>query len=146
MTFGGFSIFIQLNPVASTCRLRWAPAQYSLLFELFIRLKNYSAYTDMPTYVYQIVNDDGTDGEIFEVQQSMSEPALTQHPKTGQELRRVYSPPNVSAKYTPGRTAKLTGSKSVENAGFTRYERDKLTGRYHKTAGKDKRAPELLNP
>ena len=97
----------------------------------------------MPTYVYQIINDDGTDGEIFEVQQSMSEPALTQHPKTGQKVRRVYSPPNVSAKYTPGRTAKLTDTKSV---GFTRDERDKLTGRYHKTAGKDKRAPDMLNP
>ena len=47
----------------------------------------------MPTYVYQIVNDDGTDGEIFEVQQSMSESALTQHPKTGQKVRRVYVVP-----------------------------------------------------
>jgi hypothetical protein len=36
-------------------------------------------------------------------------------------------------------------NENVEKHGFTRYERDKLTGNYHKTAGKDRRAPDVVN-
>ena len=35
--------------------------------------------------------------------------------------------------------------ENVEKHGFTRYEKDKLTGRYNKTAGKDKRAPDVVD-
>ncbi len=36
----------------------------------------------MPTYVYQVVHEDGTEGEIFEIVQHMSDPAITEHPET----------------------------------------------------------------
>ncbi len=52
----------------------------------------------MPTYVYQIVNEDGSEGPIFEVEQAMKDPPLAQHPESGKEVRRVYQPPNISAK------------------------------------------------
>ncbi len=100
----------------------------------------------MPTYVYQIVNEDGSEGPIFEVEQAMKDPPLAQHPESGKEVRRVYQPPNISAKYTPGHTAKVTDTKYVEKAGFTKYERDKLTGTYHKVAGKNQNTPDTLNP
>ena len=44
----------------------------------------------MTTYVYETIPQKNTDtAKRFEVQQSMSEPALTQHPETGEPVRRV---------------------------------------------------------
>ena len=91
----------------------------------------------MPIYVYQVVTEDGSEGETFELEQSMKEAVLTRHPVTGEAVKKVYLPPNISAKHTPGKTKSLIDTKNVEKAGFTKYERDKLTGRYHKVAGKE---------
>ena len=43
----------------------------------------------MPVYVYEVITDDGEEGQIFEVMQKMSDDPLTQHPTTGQPVRRV---------------------------------------------------------
>lgn len=91
----------------------------------------------MPTYVYQVVESDGNDGEIFEVIQHMSDDPLTRHPETGQPVRRVYLPPNLGTKHTPGKAKATLDNRHVERAGFTKYEKDKQTGRYHRTAGKE---------
>ncbi len=90
----------------------------------------------MPTYVYEVVKRDGAAGETFEAQQRMTDPPLERHPATGEPVRRVYVPPFLSSKYTPGQTKSRLDAKNIEKQGFTRYERDKLTGQYHKTAGK----------
>ncbi len=100
----------------------------------------------MPIYVYQVIGPDGGEGECFEIEQSMKDEALTKHPRTGEPVRRVYQTPNLATRYTPGATRNKLETKNVERAGFTKYERDKLTGQYHRTAGKDKRAPDVLNP
>ncbi|MGE9296248.1 MAG: FmdB family zinc ribbon protein [Puniceicoccales bacterium] len=100
----------------------------------------------MPIYVYQVITADGSEGECFEVEQSMKDAALTEHPRTGVPVRRVYQSPNLATKYTPKATQSKLETKNVERAGFTKYERDKLTGRYHRTAGKDKRAPSTIDP
>lgn len=99
----------------------------------------------MPTYVYQEILPDGTDGEAFEYIQRMADEPLKTHPKTGNPVRKVFHAPNVSSKYTEGTTKAKLSDENVEKNGFTRYEKDKLTGRYHKTAGKDKRAPDVVN-
>ena len=100
----------------------------------------------MPIYVYQVTHADGTEGECFEVEQSMHDEPLTTHPRTGEPVRRVYQAPNLATRYTPGATKTKLEPKNVEKAGFTKYERDQLTGRYHKTAGKDNRAPDVIQP
>ncbi len=100
----------------------------------------------MPIYTYQVIEDDGSEGEIFEVEQSMKEPTLTVHPVTGKRVKRVYHPPNLAYKHTPGRIRNLTADENVEKAGFTKYVRDKVTGQYHRTAGKNKAAPDVLDP
>lgn len=100
----------------------------------------------MPIYVYEVVRKDGRSGESFEIEQSMNDPALEAHPVTGEPVRRVYQPPNLASKYTPGATKAKLENKNVEKAGFTKYERDKLTGTYHKVAGKDRQAPDTLKP
>lgn len=100
----------------------------------------------MPIYVYEVIQEDGSKGQIFEIEQSMKDPALKTHPQTGERVRRVYQPPNLATRYTPGATKSKLETKNVEKAGFTKYEKDKLTGKYHKTAGADKRAPDVLQP
>ncbi|MCH2154666.1 MAG: hypothetical protein MK080_01525 [Opitutales bacterium] len=98
----------------------------------------------MPIYQYQVINADGSPGITFEIEQRMSEDALTEHPITGKPVKRVYSAPNLTTRYTPGGLEKKLDSKNLARNGFTRYERDKLTGTYHKTAGSDKSAPDVF--
>lgn len=97
----------------------------------------------MPIYVYELIQPDGTGGERFEIQQSMKDEALTQHPETGEPVRRVFLPPNLATRYTPGQTKDKLDNNRVAKSGFTKYEKDKLTGKYHKVAG-DK-GPDVLN-
>src|SRR5262245_60008809 len=52
----------------------------------------------MPLYVYQVIEADGSDGEVFEVLQSMSEPALTHHPESGLPVKQLIAAPNVGRK------------------------------------------------
>lgn len=99
----------------------------------------------MPLYVYQEILSDGRDGDTFEYIQSMSEATLTTHPKTGNLVRKVFYAPNVASKYTAGSTKHKLSTENIEQHGFTRYEKDAITGRYNKTAGKDKRAPDVVD-
>lgn len=100
----------------------------------------------MAIYVYEVINEDGSEGDRFEMEQSMQEAPLTRHPETGVPVRRVYLPPNLGYKHTEGHVKKLTSNESVERAGFTKYVKDRTTGRYHKEVGRDRRAPEVLDP
>jgi hypothetical protein len=99
----------------------------------------------MPTYLYQEILPDGSDGECFEVVQRMADPVLTKHPKTGLPVRKVFAAPNLPKKYTEGATKAKLSNENVEKHGFTRYEKDKVSGMYNKTAGKDKRAPDVVD-
>ncbi len=99
----------------------------------------------MPVYAYQEILPDGSDGELFECTQSMSEAVLKKHPKTGNLVRKVFYSPNVVRKHTERSTQSRLSDQNIEKHGFTRYEKDKVTGRYHKTAGKDKRAPDVVD-
>lgn len=95
----------------------------------------------MPIYLYQIILDDGSEGETFECIHSMSE-TLTRHPETGEKVRRVYSVPNLGTKHTPGQTNRLLSNENLDRKGFTKYERDKVSGKYNKVVGK---GPSVLN-
>jgi hypothetical protein len=85
----------------------------------------------MPMYVYQVIEEDGSEGEVFEVLQSMSEPALTHHPENGKPVKKLLSAPNSVRKFADGN---LNPSK-LESLGFTQYKRAG-GGNYEKTAGK----------
>lgn len=96
----------------------------------------------MPIYVYEVVHADGTPGERMEIHQSMKEPALKEHPETGVPIRRVLLPPHLGLKHTAGTAKKRLDNRTLEKKGFTKYEKDKLTGRYHRVAGKE--GPEVI--
>jgi hypothetical protein len=45
----------------------------------------------MAIYEYEILGADGAVVGVYEAEQKMSEPALIEHPETGQRLRRILS-------------------------------------------------------
>ena len=88
----------------------------------------------MPTYVYQIINDDGTDGDTFEVVQKMSDDALTTHPETGQPVRRVPVAPNIGGDYSEGSNKSKLSDANLDRLGFTKYQ-NAGGGHFEKRAG-----------
>ena len=88
----------------------------------------------MPTYVYQVIEDDGSDGEVFEVFQKMSDPALETHPDTGKPVRRLIQAPNISGKWSESATKRMLSDKNLDRIGFAKYERAG-DGTYEKRAG-----------
>jgi predicted nucleic acid-binding Zn ribbon protein len=46
----------------------------------------------MTTYIYETIPaDDSTEPKVFEFQQRMTDKPLTQHPETGEPVRRIIS-------------------------------------------------------
>ncbi|MCR5183130.1 MAG: hypothetical protein K6B46_00310 [Opitutales bacterium] len=97
----------------------------------------------MATFVYVVINPDGSQGETLEIEQSINDAPLTRHPLTGEALQRVHTPAGLVLRYGEGEIKrKVNDERELAKLGFTRYERDPATGRYHKTAGNDPAAPE----
>ena len=88
----------------------------------------------MPTYLYQGVTNDDSEGEIFEVVQSMSEAPLTKHPQTGEPVTRIPALPNIAGKWSDMKTKSQLSDKNLDRLGFTKYERAG-DGNYEKKAG-----------
>ena len=90
----------------------------------------------MPLYVYEIITDDDSPGEQFEVMQSMADPPLTKHPETGQPVRRVFFAPAVGGKWSDSAMARSTADdKKLDRLGFTKYVKSG-DGTYEKAVGK----------
>jgi hypothetical protein len=88
----------------------------------------------MPLYVYEIILPDGSEGEQFEVLQSMTEAALTVHPDTGEPVRRVFGTPNAPRAWTDSQGKAKTSDKNLAAKGFTKYVKSG-DGTYEKAAG-----------
>ena len=99
----------------------------------------------MPTFIYAIINPDGSEGALLEIEQGLTDAPLTHHPLTGAPLRRVFSPLGLATQYSEGEMKrKSTDENYLASRGFTKYVRDAATGVYHKTAGSDPNAPETF--
>lgn len=89
----------------------------------------------MPIYCYQVIHEDGTEGETFEHMQPISAAPLTHHPETGEPVRRMVSRVNISGPYSDAATnSMLKDNKKLESLGFTKYER-RGKGVMERTAG-----------
>jgi hypothetical protein len=88
----------------------------------------------MPTYVYQVINDDGSDGEVFEVVQRMADPPLSTHPESGKPVRRLIQPPNLPHTWSDQATRSKLSNRNLDRLGFTKYERAG-DGKFEKKAG-----------
>lgn len=89
----------------------------------------------MPIYTYQVVNDDGSEGELFEFVHGMNSPPLTVHPKTGQKVCRIFTPPHIAGWSNERQGRQLTSDANLERHGFTKYVRNGK-GHYEKRTGK----------
>ncbi len=88
----------------------------------------------MPTYIYQVITDDGIEGEIFEVVQKMSDPPLQQHPETEEPVQRIPALPTLPGHYSDHATKQMLSDKNLDRIGFTKYERAG-DGHYERKAG-----------
>jgi len=89
----------------------------------------------MPIYCYQVVHEDGSEGDIFEWMQPMSAAPLTVHPETGEKVKRLVSRANISGPHSDAAVnSMLKDNKKLEAMGFTKYER-RGKGVMERTAG-----------
>ena len=89
----------------------------------------------MPIYVYEVLLEDGSTGETFEVLQQMSEPPLTHHPETCLPVRRVITAPAKAGRWTDMKAQSNLSDKNLDAKGFTKYVK-MGDGKYEKRAGK----------
>lgn len=85
-------------------------------------------------YVYEVIEDDGTPGERFEVFHKMSDDPLTVHPENGKRVKRVVTSANIAGNWSDSATKQKLSNKNLERLGFTKYERAG-DGHYEKKAG-----------
>ena len=97
----------------------------------------------MPTYTYQVIRDDGSEGETFDYTQRMSEPPLEEHPETGERVVRVFSAPHIAGQGHERIHKQQTSDDNLDRLGFTKYVRNGK-GEYEKHVG-DSRAPDRLS-
>lgn len=90
----------------------------------------------MPVYSYQVIKEDGTEGEVFDVVRRMSDPPLTHHPETGERVVRVYTAPNLGGRWSEQATKNNLSDSNLDRLGFTKYQRSGK-GQYERTAGKE---------
>lgn len=96
----------------------------------------------MPVYTYEIVQKDGSPGEVFEVVRKMSDPPLTHHPETGERVKRIYQPVHIAGMTSTLHKKTLLSNKNLEQKGFTKYVRNGH-GHYERHAGSG--GPETLS-
>lgn len=89
----------------------------------------------MPTYVYEIITEDGEEGQIFEIMQRLTDPPLTHHPLSGLPCRRVITAPSFNTDHSPAKEKKMLSDSNLDRLGFTKYVKQ-ADGEYVKTAGK----------
>ena len=90
----------------------------------------------MPVYVYETVLPDGSAGELFEIAQSIKDPPLTQHPETGEPVRRVIQPVFIGGQWTESSMHRsMKDEKKLDRLGFTKYVKSG-DGVYEKRTGK----------
>lgn len=91
----------------------------------------------MPMYEYVVIQPDGSDGETFEVMQSMSAPPLKKHPESGAPVRRIISRTSMPKVIGGSRQSKPDISdKNLERLGFTKYQKTGGSGsKYEKITG-----------
>lgn len=90
----------------------------------------------MPTYVYEVIREDGQQGDRFEIDQRMTDDPLTVHPETGEPVRRLFLPAAINGRNSLARADKaVNDNRKLEQLGFTKYVKTS-DGQYEKACGK----------
>jgi hypothetical protein len=90
----------------------------------------------MPTYVYEVIEKDGSGGERFELVQPMSDEPITVHPEIDQPVRRVIQPFQITGASSAMKADRvLADDNKLEKLGFTKYVKSG-DGKYDRVVGK----------
>lgn len=94
----------------------------------------------MPLYVYEHLDNNGNPtGETSEFVQPITADPFSQHPETGQPIRRVITAPYIPGDYSDTKmSAAAKDDKKLDRMGFTKYVKSG-DGVYEKRAGKGPR-------
>lgn len=68
----------------------------------------------MPIYKYITIEPDGSEGDVFEVEQSANSDPITKHPENGKPVKRVFEAPNINIEYTPGKEKSLSDTTRIK--------------------------------
>lgn len=85
----------------------------------------------MPIYKYITIEPDGSDGDVFEVEQSAGSDPIKKHPENGKPSRGYSKPRTSISSIRRGREKSLGDTARIKKAGFKILQKDKLTGNYH---------------
>ena len=96
----------------------------------------------MPVYTYQIINEDGSEGECFDVVRKMSDPPLEKHPDTGEKVKRIFTSPHIAGISNAIHDKTRLSDSNLEKKGFTTYRKNGK-GHYERTTGSQ--GPKHLN-
>ena len=88
----------------------------------------------MPIYTYETLGKGGHAGETFEVLQRMTDPPLEKHPETGQPVRRVFRPVNISGEWSEAASKRRVSDENLARHGFTKFQRAGK-GQYERRTG-----------
>ena len=89
----------------------------------------------MPIFVYEVLENGKPTGEELEIDQATGDNPLSLHPFTRQKIRRKLNIPNVNVEYTSQKEKKISDPNYISSKGFSKYEKDKISGNYYKIAG-----------
>ena len=90
----------------------------------------------MPIYQYLIVNSK-SGKEILEIEQGLRAQALTNHPITGEPIRRIIQKSKLTLSHSTTNENKSLELSNLEKKGFTVFEKDNLNpAKFIRKAGK----------
>ena len=101
-----------------------------------------TSLSNMPTYVYEVIREDGEPGAQFETVQPIKDPPLRKHPETGEPVQRVIQPVFMGGTWTESSMSRrLKDDKKLDKLGLTKYVKAG-DGMYEKRSGK---GPDLIS-
>jgi hypothetical protein len=96
----------------------------------------------MPVYQYVVINDKQPQ-EVIEIEQSIDDAPLTQHPITKERIRKILTSPSLSLNHSSSKEKKILSEENLSKNGFSLYHKDKPDGTYRKASGS---GPESIHP
>ena len=90
----------------------------------------------MPIFKYLILNHSKT-SEYIEVEQSIGDQPLSQHPITGEPIERIPQSPSLTINHSEKREKRTLSPDNLQKHGFSILEKEKSSSKYIHTVGKN---------
>jgi predicted nucleic acid-binding Zn ribbon protein len=88
----------------------------------------------MPFFKYLVLNKGNTQ-EYIEVEQSLTDAPLVEHPLTGKPIKRIIDSPSLTLRHSSLRENKILSADNLQKHGFSVLEKNESTAQYVQTIG-----------